>query len=309
MKRRNDLDVSSSKKKFAIFLISRRRRIDRILRKNLASITQNSPRKLADAMKYAVLAGGKRLRSLLVYAVGEAYGASTASLDQLACAIEFVHSFSLVHDDLPAMDNDTLRRGKPTCHVKFNEATAILVGDALLVAALQLIGEAKGITAEKRVMMINILATASGAQGMAGGQYLDLHPTIGGGSMTVNKLKKIYHLKTGTLIGAAMQLGAVAAGVGFKRLKLLAKLALNVGFAFQIRDDILDIKGNIGRLGKNIGSDKAQNKVTIPVLVGIKRADTKIAKLQQKNGEIIRQLQMNSGIMPELVDRIVKSEL
>lgn len=297
---------NTSASKFKTFLQNRRKRVDNLLQKELTAITRGGPKELAAAMRYVVLGGGKRLRSILVYAIGEAYGANIKSLDAPACAIEMIHSFSLVHDDLPAMDNDSLRRGKPTCHIAFDEATAILAGDALAIAAFQTLGNDKTLSAEKKALMSKMLAEASGPAGMAGGQYIDLHPTSKKPSK--NGLEKMYLLKTGALISAAVKLGALAAGVGKQKLKLLEQFALTIGLAFQIQDDILNIESSAAKLGKNIGTDSAQNKITYPALVGRNAAKIKIEKLWHQAQKILRQLKFEGKVLQEFTNYVMQRD-
>lgn len=289
---------------FKNFLQQHKQRIDQLLNRQLSIITLGAHKELAAAMRHVVLSGGKRLRSLLVYLVGQAYGAKNKLLDLPACAIEMIHSFSLVHDDLPAMDDDSLRRGQPTCHLAFDEATAILAGDALAVAAFGILSGDKNLAAEKRSAMCVVLAEAAGAQGMAGGQYLDLHAPA---KITRNKLEAMYTLKTGKLISAAVKLGALAAGVNNQReLKLLAEFACNVGLAFQIQDDLLNIEGDANKLGKNIGTDQVQNKTTYPVLLGKLTAKTKIKELWHKSQQILQQLGIENNRLTEFTRGIMQ---
>lgn len=290
---------------FNKFLQVRRKRIDKLLCRYLSSITRGGPKELGDAMRYVVLGGGKRLRSLLIYAVGEKYSAPLKSLDPLASAIELIHAFSLVHDDLPAMDNDRLRRGQPTCHIIFDEATAILAGDSLAIAAFQILNESKNISAEKKAAMNKVLAIAAGPKGLAGGQYLDLHP---GDKNDQKNLEKIYLLKTGALISAAIKLGALASEVNKRKLALWYRFSRNIGLAFQIQDDILNIEGDATKLGKNIGTDSNQNKITYPALVGIKAAKIKIEKLAVNAQKILRQLKIKDGALPKLTEYIMRRE-
>ena len=289
---------------FKDFLQNRRKRTEALLRKELKTLTRGGPKKLTAALKYVVLSGGKRLRSLLVYAIGEAYGADIKSLDAPASAIEMIHSFSLVHDDLPAMDNDSLRRGKPTCHIAFNEATAILAGDALAIGAFQILSIAPTLSAEQKMRMSEVLAEASGPRGMAGGQYIDLHLT--GTKPSKNILEKMYLLKTGALISAAVKLGALAANINKQKLKLLEQFALNLGLAFQIQDDILNIESSAMILGKNVGTDSAQNKTTYPALVGIKAAKIKMAKLWHKAQKSLHQLKIKDKVLQDFTSYIMQ---
>ena len=224
------------------------------------------PRSLHAAMRYAVLGDGKRIRPQLAYAAGVACGADEAALDAPAVAVELVHAYSLVHDDLPAMDDDALRRGRPTVHVQFDEATAILAGDALQPLAFAAI-TASGFDAATRIELIATLAWASGAEGMCGGQALDLAAT--GQRQSLAELERMHALKTGALIRAAVRMGALCAHADAPALLRLDNFAGALGLAFQIRDDILDVEGNSEQLGKTAGKDVEQSKSTYPALIGI----------------------------------------
>ncbi len=219
-------------------------------------------------MRYSVLGGGKRLRPLLTYATGTALGATLDSLDSPAAAVEVIHAYSLVHDDLPAMDDDALRRGQPTCHVAFGEATAILAGDALQAFAFELVANC-GLTAPNQCShMLKLLAQACGSEGMAGGQALDLDAV--GRELSLAELERMHTLKTGALIRASVLLGAAAAHCSERStLDALARYGLAVGLAFQIRDDILDVEGETGIIGKTRGKDAAASKPTYPRLLGM----------------------------------------
>lgn len=229
-----------------------------------------SPQRLHAAMRHAALDGGKRMRPLLVYAAGTAFGADVAALDAPAAAVELIHAYSLVHDDLPAMDNDALRRGKPTVHVAFDEATAILAGDGLQTLAFELLADAPfddGI----RVALLRELATAAGVRGMCGGQALDIDAT---GATTANllslaELERLHAMKTGVLLRASVRLGAIAAGADAAQRGSLDRYADALGLAFQIRDDLLDVESDSATLGKTAGKDAAQAKATFPALLGI----------------------------------------
>ena len=298
--KKNEADL-----RFKKFILNRKVRIQKVLADYLKSTTKGAPKVLSDAMQYAVLNGGKRLRALLIYAVGKAYGAKVRSLDRAAGAIEMIHAFSLVHDDLPAMDDDELRRGKPTCHIAFDEATAILVGDALSVLAFQILSEDSLLSSKKKVEMIKVLAEASGPKGIAGGQYLDMNMPR---KPTKDLLKKMYLLKTGSLISAAIKFGALASNVSKKDLKKLEQFADKIGFAFQIKDDILNIEGDVKKLGKNTGTDKAQNKTTYPMLVGISKAKTKLKKLYKESNEILKELKIETSFLGFLAQTIMDRE-
>ena len=228
------------------------------------------PENLHEAMRYAVLGGGKRIRPVLVYASGEAFGVAPDALDGPACAVEMIHGYSLVHDDLPAMDNDDLRRGRPTCHRAFGEATAILAGDALQALAFHVLAaDGKiGVSPEQRLRMIEILAAASGSLGMAGGQAIDLAAV--GKSLNLEQLETMHRHKTGALIRASVELGALCCdGVDPAAFARVSQFAQCIGLAFQIHDDVLDIESDTATLGKPQGSDLAQNKPTYPQLLGL----------------------------------------
>jgi farnesyl diphosphate synthase len=228
------------------------------------------PDTLHAAMRYAVLGGGKRIRPVLVYAAGEAFAVPLAMLDAPACAVEMIHAYSLIHDDLPAMDNDDLRRGKPTCHRAFDEATAILAGDALQAQAFAVLaGDPNlAVNPDVRVRMIYTLAVASGSRGMAGGQAIDLAAV--GRDLTVAQLETMHVHKTGALIRASVQLGALChGGLTDSQFEHLSRYAHCIGLAFQIKDDILDVEVDTATLGKPQGSDAAQNKPTYPKLLGL----------------------------------------
>jgi farnesyl diphosphate synthase len=241
----------------------------------------SSPRRLHAAQRYAVLGGGKRLRPLLVYCTGEALGLEPAALDAPAAAVELIHSYSLVHDDLPAMDDDDLRRGQPTTHRAFDEATAILAGDALQVLAFSLLARdrAAGVSAEARLKMIQILADASGTAGMAGGQALDLSAV--GRKLNLEDLEAMHRLKTGALISASVLLPAACApALSSGDWDALDGYSRDIGLAFQIQDDILDVEGNTADLGKTIGADAARDKPTYPSVLGLAAAKTRARELQ-----------------------------
>ena len=245
--------------------------LDRVLRDPAVS-----PERLHAAMRHGVLNGGKRMRPLLVYATGTALGADEAALDDAAVAVELIHCYSLVHDDLPAMDDDALRRGQPTVHVAFDEATAILAGDALQTLAFSALARAEA-PAQLRIDWVDALATASGATGMCGGQALDIDAT--GSRQTLDDLQRMHALKTGALIRAAVRMGALAGAADAATLARLDDFATALGLAFQVRDDILDIEASSEQLGKTAGKDVAQAKSTYPALLGMDGAKAKLAEL------------------------------
>ncbi|QNQ19271.1 (2E,6E)-farnesyl diphosphate synthase [Kosakonia sp. SMBL-WEM22] len=239
---------------------------------------QNTP--LVEAMQYGALLGGKRLRPFLVYATGRMFGVSQQTLDAPAAAVECIHAYSLMHDDLPAMDDDDLRRGLPTCHIKFGEANAILAGDALQTLAFSILTEAPmtDVAAEDRLAMVATLANASGVAGMCGGQALDL--AAENEQVSLEGLEQIHRHKTGALICAAVKMGALSAGQrGRDALPLLERYAQCVGLAFQVQDDILDVVGDTATLGKRQGADQQLGKSTYPALLGLEQARTKARDL------------------------------
>ncbi|MDQ3495639.1 MAG: polyprenyl synthetase family protein [Pseudomonadota bacterium] len=280
-----------------------RRRIDAVL-EQLLSTEQAAEPQLQAAMRHAVLLGGKRMRPLLVYATGTAFGAHEDALDAPAAAVELVHAYSLVHDDLPAMDDDALRRGQPTVHVAFDEATAILAGDALQSLAFAVLADANS-TPTTCVAMLRELAGAAGGRGMCGGQALDLAATgkkagqkkvsqshFAGHDSTPARvpspkndsdplffLERLHTLKTGALVRASVRLGALAAGVDSVTRERLDAYADALGLAFQIRDDLLDVEGDSATLGKTAGKDAAQHKATFPGVLGIDAARTRLLEL------------------------------
>ncbi len=250
---------------------------------------------LIAAMRYSTLSGGKRLRPWLVYTTGQMFGVSLHNLDVPATAVECIHAYSLVHDDLPAMDNDDLRRGKASCHVKFGEACAILAGDALQTLAFSILADAPmpDVAIQHRLAMISELATASGAAGMCGGQALDL--AAAGCQIALESLEQIHRYKTGALIQAAVRMGALAAGEsGRAVLPVLTRYAAAIGLAFQVQDDILNVAGDSARTGKRQGSDQQMGKSTYPALIGLEHARIKMRELLAETDEALDMLNAQS---------------
>jgi farnesyl diphosphate synthase len=244
---------------------------------------EQSPERLHAAMRYAALGGGKRIRPLLVYFTGEVLGLDPRRLDGPACAVELIHAYSLVHDDLPSMDDDDLRRGRPTCHRAFDEATAILVGDALQVLAFEILARDPDMidAAPPRLRMIAALAQAAGPAGMAGGQAIDIEST--GSLLTLDRLEHMHRLKTGALIGASVVLGALSAPeLPARQVAHLKRFAECAGLAFQVQDDILDVEGDAATLGKSPGADEARNKPTYPSIAGLDRAKQRARELHEQ---------------------------
>jgi farnesyl diphosphate synthase len=229
------------------------------------------PKRLHDAMRYAVFNGGKRVRPLLVYAAGECLGLQQEILDAPAAAIELIHAFSLVHDDLPAMDDDDIRRGKPTVHRQFDEATAILAADALQPLAFRVLAEVRDVPAGSSAHLVRIVADAAGSVGMTGGQSMDL--AAEGQSLTADEIEHMYSLKTGALIHAAVICAAaLTEDLAEDRASAIDAFGRTIGVAFQIKDDILDVEGETEVIGKRSGADQRLGKATYPGLVGIEEA-------------------------------------
>jgi geranylgeranyl pyrophosphate synthase len=241
------------------------------------------PERLHQAMRYSVLGGGKRLRPLLTYATGQAVGVPSECLDGPACAVEFIHVYSLIHDDLPAMDDDDLRRGKPTCHIAFDEATAILAGDALQALAFHVLAHDPSIAvpADSRLAMIETLATAVGSLGMVGGQAIDLESV--GKALDLPSLENMHIRKTGALIRASVKLAALAnPSLESETADKLDHYAKCIGLAFQIQDDVLDEESDTQTLGKTQGKDKNNNKPNYPALLGLTQAKQKARELHEE---------------------------
>ena len=259
-----------------------RQRADRTLLNFIAPLPFNDGNMVA-AMRHGALLGGKRLRPFLVYTTGQMFGVSLNNLDAPAAAVECIHAYSLIHDDLPAMDDDDLRRGQPTCHIKFGEANAILAGDALQTLAFTILADADmpDVALRDRLAMVSELATASGVAGMCGGQSLDLEAEDR--QIGLEALEQIHRHKTGALIRAAVRLGALAAGEpGRAALVQLDRYAAAIGLAFQVQDDILDVVGETEKIGKRQGADQQHGKSTYPALLGLDSAKAKAWDLYQE---------------------------
>ena len=283
-----------------------RARLDAALEQVLPP-TDQEPLRLHAAMRHGVLNGGKRMRPLLAYATGSALGARDADLDATAVAVELIHCYSLVHDDLPAMDDDALRRGQPTVHVAFDEATAILAGDALQSLAFDTLAQAP-LPAERRVAMLAELARASGAGGMCGGQALDIDATGKPASVGIDALERLHAMKTGALLRSAVRLGALAAEAGRAQLDALDRYANALGLAFQIRDDLLDIEGDAATLGKTAGKDLAQDKATFPALLGLEASRVRLAALKTDMDDALAALPVDTTALAALARIVVERD-
>ena len=261
------------------------------------------PSQLHAAQRYSVLGPGKRIRPALVYATAETLGVPMDRVDAPACAVELIHCYSLVHDDLPAMDDDDLRRGRPTCHKAFDEATAILAGDSLQVLAFQLLAThpGLGVDAVTRVRIIELLAKASGTAGMAGGQALDL--AAEGRSQTVAEIEQTHRMKTGALIRASVLMAASCSNTLHPdQFDTLGRFGACVGLAFQIQDDILDVEGDVVVLGKPPGSDKARGMPTYPAVAGLPAARARVSNLHEAAMELLKAHGWETGSLAALSD-------
>ena len=288
---------------FQSWLSRHQQRIEEVLRKQLPS-AEIAPQRLHAAMRYCVLDGGKRVRPLLAFAAGELAGADIARADFAAAAVELIHAYSLVHDDMPCMDNDVLRRGKATCHIEFDEATALLVGDALQSLAFQLLSEhSLNDEVSKQLQMVALLATASGSRGMAGGQAIDLASV--GKQLTLPELEHMHIHKTGALIRAAILLGAHCGNLSQSQLDKLDHYGKCIGLAFQVVDDVLDSEADTATLGKTAGKDADNDKPTYVTLLGVTAAKKMAVELHQEALQALTEFGGNARRLNELADFIV----
>jgi len=280
-----------------------RQRVEAELERLITQRTSIEPR-LQAAMRYSLLNGGKRLRPTLVYLAAEICGGALNPADSAACAIEAVHSYSLVHDDLPAMDDDELRRGKPTCHIAFDEATAILAGDALLTWAFELISEpCIDVQPQTQLSMVRALARAAGDLGMVAGQAFDLNSV--GKTLTLAQLQNMHAAKTGALINLALELGALSANATEEERDALRRYGQALGLAFQIKDDLLDIEGDTATLGKPQGSDMERNKPTYPALVGMEQCRLWLEELRKEAVDALASFGSKADSLRELAQYVI----
>ena len=281
--------------------------VDQALDRYLPAATAQ-PHRLHEAMRYAVLGPGKRVRPVLVYATGEALGRSLAELDRAAVAVELIHAYSLIHDDLPAMDDDDLRRGRPTCHVAFDQATAILAGDALQALAFDVLSTPpNGADHANAINMVKTLAQASGSLGMAGGQAIDLAAV--GEALSLEQLESMHLFKTGALIRASVHLAYLASDRRDEALAAsLDRYARCIGLAFQVHDDILDVEGDTEIIGKPQGSDKDANKPTYPNLLGLDGAKRAAAALCDEAIDNVSPLGESANTLIDLAKFIVQRD-
>ncbi|HUW76869.1 MAG TPA: farnesyl diphosphate synthase [Gallionella sp.] len=288
---------------FQGWVAAQQTRFEDVLRESLPR-ADVAPQRLHEAMRYAVLDGGKRVRPMLVFAAGELAGAAAGRLDMAAAAVELIHAYSLVHDDMPCMDDDVLRRGKPTCHVQYDEATALLVGDSLQTLAFQLLAEHRlNDDAQRQLEMIKLLAVASGSRGMAGGQAIDLDSV--GKPLTLPELEFMHIHKTGALIRAAILLGAYCGTVSSAQLDKLDHFGKLIGLAFQVVDDVLDCEADTATLGKTAGKDADNAKPTYVSLLGIHAARDMAHRLHREALQALAGFGDAAQRLRELADFIV----
>lgn len=265
------------------------------------------PERVHSAIRWSLFAGGKRFRPALVLATGQTFGANPDDLLRTACALEMIHTYSLIHDDLPSMDDDELRRGRPTCHVRFDEATAILAGDALQTLAFQTIAEDDRLPAELRVQLIAEIARAAGTPGgMVAGQAHDLDAESR--EVSKDELERIHHHKTGALIRAAARCGGMIAGAGESELTAITEYATNLGLLFQITDDLLDVTATAADLGKTPGKDARSSKATYPALYGIEATRAQISAVHEKALGALEQVRKPSKLLRSISDFILERQ-
>lgn len=290
------------------YLVSAQSRVERALDARLPS-ENILPKKLHDAMRYSTLDGGKRMRPMLTYATGKALGLSEEILDGPACAVELIHVYSLIHDDLPAMDDDDLRRGKATSHIAYDEATAILTGDALQALAFEILANDPSIKADasSRLKMITTLTKASGSQGMVGGQAIDLESV--GTQLTLPELENMHIHKTGALIRASVNMAALAKPeIDPTVAKKLDHYAKCIGLSFQVKDDILDEESDTATLGKTQGKDQENNKPTYPALLGLSGAKEKAQELHEQAVESLSSFGKEADLLRDLSLYIIQRD-
>jgi len=294
------------------FLITAQNRVNNVL-EQLLPLPQTMPTRLHQAMRYSALNPGKRIRPALVYATGKMLAADSKNLDMLAAAVELIHAYSLIHDDLPCMDDDNLRRGIPTCHIKYDEATAVLAGDALQTLAFEIISNASNfdIPADKQLVMMHTLTQASGSIGMGGGQAIDLLMTDSkeAPNFNIDVLENMHRMKTGALISASVKLGFLASDCEDQVLMShLDSYSRALGLAFQIRDDILDIEGDTQTLGKPQGSDLEKNKTTFPSLLGLDGAKLRADELVGSAIEALERIPLDTDNLADFASYIVSRQ-
>lgn len=272
------------------------------INQRLKTILNDYPKsRVKEAMLFSLQAGGKRIRPFIVLQVIRAYNQNYHDYIDIACALEMIHTYSLIHDDLPGMDNDDLRRGKPTCHKQFGEATAILAGDGLLNEAVNIIIKTS-LTSDLKIALISCLYQASGISGMIYGQELDIENE--NKKLSIDTLNTIHHYKTGKLLSCAFQLGGLIASP--QDVKVLKEIGYKVGLAFQIQDDILDVISDSKTLGKPVGSDASNHKETYTTLIGVEASQKEVDKLFKEAIELVYSLSINHGLIIEIIELLWK---
>lgn len=286
------------------FLSTRKQKIEEALPLYIKEL--QTPKSLQESMIYSLEAGGKRLRPILVLAVLHTYNKPEELGLATACAIEMIHTYSLIHDDLPCMDDDDLRRGKPTNHKVFGEAIAVLAGDGLLTQSFSLIANDPNCLAEQKLRLISELVKASGAEGMVGGQVADMEGEAK--KLRIEELQSIHENKTAKLLAFSIVAGAILAEAPEVDINKLREFSYHVGIAFQIRDDILDLEGNQDKLGKPVGSDTVNEKTTYPSLLTMQGAKTKLEDHITKAKQLIKSLSVPSELLEQMCDLIAKRD-
>jgi geranylgeranyl pyrophosphate synthase len=288
------------------FLAQARKLVDHEL-DHLLPTDSISPTNIHTAIRWSIFAGGKRFRPALLLAVGETFGAASESLIATACALEMIHTYSLVHDDLPSMDNDELRRGRPTCHVRFGEATAILAGDALLTLAFKTVSEGDKLSATKRAVLISEIARAAGTpEGMVAGQAYDLEAESQ--NVAAKELERIHRLKTGALIVAAARCGAIIADASATALEAVTNYANQLGLLFQITDDLLDVTATAETIGKTPGKDVRSRKATYPALYGIEATRKHLSSTHAAAVDALARIDRPTDLLRSIADFILQRE-
>ena len=288
---------------FPAFVAQVQQRIQQQLDNCLPAV-EGPAKKLYEAMRYSVLNGGKRIRPMLAYAAAHATGEINQTTDQVAAAVELIHAYSLIHDDLPAMDDDDLRRGKPTCHIAFDEGTAVLAGDALQSLAFELLSLLQGISAETSLLLVRTLSRAAGAQGMVAGQATDIDSVSQ--QLTIEDLTHMHRQKTGALISVSITMGALATErADQQQLAALDQYGQALGLAFQVQDDILDVTGDTSTLGKQQGADQSLNKPTFVSLLGLQRAKDTLSDLHQQSLSALRDFDQRGDHLRAIADYII----
>jgi len=286
------------------YITAQQQRIDAALARWVPPETEN-PATIHRAMRYSLFAGGKRIRPLLAIAAADAIADALVGIESAACALELVHTYSLIHDDLPALDNDDLRRGRPTCHKVFGDAMAILAGDALLTLAFEVLAKLDCTPAERRIEIVRELATAAGTVGgMIGGQVNDLEGE--GKFPTAELLTSIHRAKTGALLRASVRIGGIYAGADAEQLASLTSFGEHIGLAFQIVDDVLDVEQSSATLGKTAGKDAQQHKITFPAVYGIERSREMAEEERLEAHLALRGFDDRAGRLRELADLVVR---